>query len=87
VSTTKPDTGPPAEQTEAAPSASKRRRVRAEAQATNKLSPIEQAKAIRTTLRQALAQNTDLIRALKCQQRQARLVANTLDSLKQLKVA
>jgi hypothetical protein len=87
VSTTKPDTAPLAEQTEAAPSTTKRHRVRAEAQATNNLSPMEQAKAIRATLRQALVQNNELIRGLKRQDRQARLVANTLDSLKQLKVA
>ena len=62
----------------------KRRRVRAETQTANNLSAMEQAKAIRATLRQALAQNNELIRGLKRQQRQARLVASTLDSLKQL---
>jgi hypothetical protein len=87
VSTVKTDTAPPAEQPEAAPSTPKRRRVRTEAQAATNLSPIEQAKAIRVTLKQALAQNNEMIRALKRHERQARLVANTLDSLKQLKVA
>ncbi|HVX09949.1 MAG TPA: hypothetical protein VHC22_01990 [Pirellulales bacterium] len=84
VSTTKPETSSP---TEATPSARKRRRIPAEGQTVSNLSPIEQAKAIRATLRQALVQNSEIIRALTRQQRQARLVASTLDSLKQLKVA
>lgn len=87
VSTTKPDNAPPVERTEPATSTPKRRRARSETQPVNNASAIEQAKLVRATLRQALAQNNEMIRALKRQERQARLVANTLDSLKQLKVA
>lgn len=87
VSTVKTGTAPPAEPAEVVPSTPKRRRIRSEGQTANNASPIEQAKAIRATLKQTLAQNNELIRALKRHERQARLVANTLDSLKQLKVA
>lgn len=87
VSTTKTDNAPSVEQTVAASSTPKRRRARAETQTASNLSAIEQAKLVRATLRQALAESNELIRSLKRQERQARIVANTLDSLKQLKVA
>lgn len=46
--------------------------------------PIEQAVALRDALRTASSQANDLIRSLKHQKRQARLVQTTLDSLKAL---
>src|SRR5690606_11031401 len=46
--------------------------------------PIEQAIAVRTAVREALTQTNELIRVLKRQKRQSRLVESTLQSLKQL---
>ncbi|HEX4143087.1 MAG TPA: hypothetical protein VHY91_06025 [Pirellulales bacterium] len=46
--------------------------------------PIEAAQALRTSLRETLASAHQLVRSLKRRQRQERLVANTLASLKQL---
>ena len=54
------------------------------ASADSTISPIAQAVAVRTALREALAQTNELIRALKRDKRQGRLVASTLASLKQL---
>jgi hypothetical protein len=54
----------------------------APAESTN--SPVGQAIALREALRQALTQTNELIRALKREKRQSRLVASTLASLKQL---
>jgi hypothetical protein len=47
-------------------------------------SPIEQALALRDMLREVVRQAGDLARALKQQKRQARIVASTLASLKEL---
>lgn len=47
-------------------------------------SPIMQAMALRTSLRTTLARTGELIHALKRQQRQSKLVASTLASLKEL---
>ena len=49
-----------------------------------KTSPIEQAIAFRDALRTAVVQANELIRRLKQQKREARLVQTTLASLKQL---
>jgi hypothetical protein len=46
--------------------------------------PIMQAMALRAVLRETLVQTNELIRALKRDKRQSRLVASTLASLKQL---
>ncbi len=54
------------------------------ATAPKKTSPIEQAVALRDTLRAAVTQANELIRSLKRQKREARLVQSTLASLKQL---
>ena len=48
------------------------------------ISPIEHAEAIRDTLRQALAQTSQLIVSLRRQRKQTRLMKSTLDSLKEL---
>jgi len=47
-------------------------------------SPIEQVAALRLSLRDALTKTNELLRSLKRQRRQSRLVASTLASLKQL---
>ena len=62
----------------------KPRRVRGGPQTVSCLSPIEQAKALRESLRDALGKNNELIRTLKRQQRQSKAVAQTLASLKEL---
>ena len=49
--------------------------------------PIEQAVALKGTLRETLLQTNELIRTLKRQKKQSRLVATTLASLKQLQTA
>ncbi|HUY32358.1 MAG TPA: hypothetical protein VMV69_06220 [Pirellulales bacterium] len=46
----------------------------------NSLPPIEQAKALRTSLRETIVKTNGLIRALKKQQKQAKVVAWTLPS-------
>ena len=51
---------------------------------TAKATPIEQAIAFRDALRAAVLQANELIRSLKRQKREARLVQSTLASLKQL---
>ena len=50
----------------------------------NRTAAIEQAHAVRAALRETLAQTNELVRILQRQQRQSRLVENTLQSLKQL---
>ncbi len=60
--------------------ASKPKRTTAQAKTT----PIEQAIAFRDALRTAVVQANELIRSLKRQRREARLVQTTLASLKQL---
>jgi hypothetical protein len=45
---------------------------------------LEQATALRTTLRDAVNKTSELIRALKREQKQSKLVRSTLASLKQL---
>ena len=52
--------------------------------APKKTSPIEQAITFRDSLRTALVQVNELIRSLKRQKREARLVQTTLASLRQL---
>lgn len=52
--------------------------------ASKRTSPIEQAIAFRDALRAAVVQANELIRSLKQQKREARLVQSTLASLKQL---
>ena len=49
--------------------------------------PIEQAIALKGALRETLLQTNELIRTLKRQKKQSRLVATTLQSLKQLQAA
>ena len=49
--------------------------------------PIEQAVAVRDSLRESVAKANELIRTLKRQRQQNRLVATTLASLKQLQQA
>jgi hypothetical protein len=49
--------------------------------------PIEQAIALRDSLRESVAKSNELIRSLKRQRQQSRLVATTLASLKQLQQA
>ncbi len=55
--------------------------------ASKRSSPIEQAIAFRDALRTAVVQANELIRSLKQQKREARLVQTTLASLKQLQKA
>lgn len=62
----------------------KRRRVRREPQTVSCVSPIEQAKALRASLRDTISKTNELIRTLKRQQRQSKVVQTTLASLKQL---
>ena len=52
--------------------------------ASKKPSPIEQAIAFRDALRAAVVQANELIRSLKQQKRESRLVQTTLASLRQL---
>jgi hypothetical protein len=52
--------------------------------ASKRPSPIEQAIAFRDALRTAVVQANELIRSLKQQKREARLVQTTLASLRQL---
>ena len=52
--------------------------------ASKRTLPIEQAIAFRDSLRTAVVQANELIRSLKRQKREARLVQSTLASLKQL---
>jgi hypothetical protein len=49
--------------------------------------PIEQAVALKVSLRETLSATNELIRTLKRQKKQSRLVASTLQSLKELQVA
>jgi hypothetical protein len=49
--------------------------------------PIEQAVALKASLLQSLSQTSELIRTLKRQKKQSRLVASTLKSLKELQHA
>jgi hypothetical protein len=65
----------------------KRRRVRRDPQSASGLSPIEQAKALRASLRETLGKTNELIRTLKRQEKQSRVVASTLASLKQLQMS
>ncbi|HEY5314386.1 MAG TPA: hypothetical protein VIK18_17770 [Pirellulales bacterium] len=75
---------PPVEQpTEQAPAEKPRRRSKPAASAIAG-SPIDQAIALRTALRAAAGQTNELIRSLKRQKRQTKLVASTLESLKAL---
>lgn len=62
----------------------KRRRASCEPQTVSCVSPIEQAKALRASLRDSIAKTNELIRTLKRQQRQSKVVQTTLASLKQL---
>lgn len=86
VSATKPDTAPTTENSEATQSKPRRRRARTERETISCLPPIEQARALRESLRDTLVKSNELIRALKRQQKQSKVVATTLASLKQLQV-
>ena len=57
------------------------------ATAHGKATPIEQAIAFRDSLRTTVVQANELIRSLKRQKRESRLVQSTLASLKQLQKA
>ena len=46
---------------------------------------IQQAESVRTTLKETLSKTTGLIKSLKQHRRQSRIVASTLESLRQLK--
>ena len=48
------------------------------------ISPIEQAEALRDSLKDALDKTRDLVRVLKRQKKQSRIVESTLASLRQL---
>jgi hypothetical protein len=50
-------------------------------------SPIEQAVALKASLRQTLSETSELIRALKRQKKQSRMITTTLKSLKELQQA
>ncbi len=75
---------PSTTETSAAPTSTKRRKS---ASSASKISLIEQAIAVRTKLRELLAETNELLRAAKRQKQQERLVRSTLDSLKQLQQA
>ena len=51
---------------------------------TDSTSPIEQAEALRDSLKDALGKTRDLIRSLKAQKKTSRIVESTLASLRQL---
>ena len=51
---------------------------------TDNSSPVEQAEALRDSLKEALGKTRELIRALKRQKKQTRAVESTLASLRQL---
>ncbi|HEY1601334.1 MAG TPA: hypothetical protein VGG64_17160 [Pirellulales bacterium] len=72
------------EQTVEQPAAEKQKRRRLQPANPSAGSPIDQAVALRTALRNAATQANDLIRSLKRQKRQTKLVASTLASLKEL---
>ncbi len=63
-----------------APRASRRKASRQDLAAL-----IQQAESLRTTLKEALSKTTGLIKSLKQHRRQSRIVASTLESLRQLK--
>ena len=50
-------------------------------------SPIEQAVALKAPLRQTLSKTSELIRALKRQKKQSRMITTTLKSLKEMQQA
>ena len=69
------------------PGAGNNGRATTKAKPTSQDSPagaLEQATTLRTTLRNAVNETTDLIRALKREQKQSKLVRSTLASLKQI---
>ena len=72
-------------QTAPTPQVQRTRVRRANRQLT--VGPIEQAVALRNALRESLTKTNELIRSLKRQRRQSKLVATTLASLKQLQQA
>lgn len=80
---TKPNDQPAPTEPATAGKPSRRRRTHGDPP-TAAAGPIEQAVALHTALRQAAEQTKELVRALKRQQRQSRLVESTLNSLKQL---
>ena len=51
---------------------------------TAPVSPIDQAEALRGTLREALTRASELIAGLRRQRKQTRLMKTTLESLKEL---
>ncbi|HEX3658047.1 MAG TPA: hypothetical protein VHV55_19825 [Pirellulales bacterium] len=78
----KPET--PVEQPTEQPSAGKTRRRHLQSANPMPGSPIDQAIALRAALRNAATQANELIRSLKRQKRQTKLVASALGSLKEL---
>jgi len=81
-----PKTMPPSTKQES-PGAGNNGRATKKAKPTSQDSPagaLEQATALRTTLRNAVNETTDLIRALKREQKQSKLVRSTLASLRQI---
>ena len=76
-------THPPTETNASPPERRKRTACKTEASESG-TSPIAQAMALRVSLRATLTQTGELIRALKRQKQQTKLVATTLASLKEL---
>ena len=62
----------------------RKRTVPAVASEGESISPIEQAEALRDSLKDALDKTRDLVRVLKRQKKQSRIVESTLASLRQL---
>lgn len=81
---TKPTTSQADDKPAAEPAGAKRRRAGREPQTVSCVSPIEQAKALRASLRDTIAKTNELIRTLQRQQRKSKAVQTTLASLKQL---
>ena len=70
-----------------APPATAPRKKRTAATASPAPGPIEQATILRDQLRSLLAQTNQLVKSLKRQRQQQRLMQSTLASLKQLQAA
>lgn len=81
---TKSTTSPADEKPGREEGSTKGSRARRDPQTISCVSPIEQAKALRASLRDTLAKTNELIRTLKRQERQSKVVQTTLASLKQL---
>jgi hypothetical protein len=62
-----------------------RRSTRHKASQQDLATLIHQAEPVRTTLKEALSKTNGLVKSLKQHRRQSRIVASTLESLRQLK--